>query len=79
MHNRYSLINTSFFSFLISECSPEEHRILDSPFRSVEYAASAMTTKLCDKSIERGWYRFTIYGKSAELPTECVQVMINMK
>ncbi|XP_072181253.1 von Willebrand factor D and EGF domain-containing protein-like [Diadema setosum] len=56
------------------ECSPEEHRILDSPFRSVEYAASAMTTKLCDKSIEMGWYRFTIYGKSAEMPTECVKV-----
>ncbi|XP_041472580.1 von Willebrand factor D and EGF domain-containing protein-like isoform X1 [Lytechinus variegatus] len=57
-----------------TECSPEEHRILDSPYRSVEYSASAMTIKLCDKSIERGWYRFTIYGKSAELPTECVQV-----
>ncbi|XP_022112071.1 von Willebrand factor D and EGF domain-containing protein-like [Acanthaster planci] len=56
------------------QCSPSGHRVLGNPFRSVSYSATAMSGKLCDKTLDRGWYRFQIFGKYAEMPTECVQV-----
>ncbi len=62
------------FSVLLSECQPDGYRVLDNAFRSVDYTASTLTGILCDKSLERGWYRFEIFGKNAEMSTECVQV-----
>ncbi|XP_033628836.1 von Willebrand factor D and EGF domain-containing protein-like [Asterias rubens] len=56
------------------QCALGGHRVLGNPFRSVSYSASGTSGKLCDKTLERGWYRFQIFGKYAEMPTECVQV-----
>ena len=65
------------FLFLSVECALGGHRVLGNPFRSVSYSASGTSGKLCDKTLERGWYRFQIFGKYAEMPTECVQVRIS--
>ncbi|XP_038048782.1 von Willebrand factor D and EGF domain-containing protein-like isoform X2 [Patiria miniata] len=56
------------------QCTPSGHRVLGNPYRSVSYSAAAMSGKLCDRTLDRGWYRFQIFGKYAEMPTECVQV-----
>ena len=68
----------SFFASVLPECTPSGHRVLGNPFRSVSYSATAMSGKLCDKTLDRGWYRFQIFGKYAEMPTECVQVSVTV-
>ncbi|XP_071823261.1 von Willebrand factor D and EGF domain-containing protein-like isoform X2 [Apostichopus japonicus] len=56
------------------ECTENGHRVLSDPFRSEEFVAASSNELLCDKTLDRGWYRFEIFGKNAEMPTRCVQV-----
>lgn len=52
------------------QCKPNGHRILDDSARDLRKERVGPSV-LCDTRIPRGWYRFTLQGQPAELPTSC--------
>ncbi|XP_033115335.1 von Willebrand factor D and EGF domain-containing protein-like isoform X2 [Anneissia japonica] len=70
----FMFVGSSFSEF--DECSSGGHRIIDDPYRSKNYGLGRDegVGGRCDNALERGWYVFMMYGKFAEMPTECVNV-----
>ncbi|XP_077997886.1 von Willebrand factor D and EGF domain-containing protein-like, partial [Glandiceps talaboti] len=55
----------------LDPCTDEGHQVIDNAFRRVTSKARTKDDYICDIDLNRGWYRFKIFGKPAVIPTEC--------
>ena len=58
------------FSVDFPQCQPNVYRNLDDPSRDLRKERTGPSV-LCDTSVQRAWYRFTLQDQPAALPTSC--------